>query len=161
MPHFSHLHLRFRRVACSMTSDAIVSASLKVNCFPLSMNGLRAVFWVIMTASSADLTRSGQRRGRHSLPTIPCKTSTRMDHSHHHMHTDHSATPDTSTAIMDRCIMYMLWFVTPSCRTPNFSITIWIEVRAGTRISSIHVSSSVNGTSTPTSSSSLAASQSS
>ena len=34
-----------------------------------------------------------------------------MDHSHHHMHMDHSATPDASATVMDRCVMYMLWFV--------------------------------------------------
>jgi hypothetical protein len=110
------------------------------------------------------LTRSGQRNGSHSLPISPnhtLKTVTGMDHSHHHMSMDHSATPDTSASEMDRCVMYMLWFVNLSHCTSKFCVITRPEVRAGTRISSIHVSYSANGTSTPAFNSSLAASQSS
>lgn len=110
-----------------------------------------------------DLPQSGQRHGCHSLSTTNhiLKTATKMDHSHHHMHMDHSVTPDTSAAMVDRCVMYMLWFVKLSHCIPNLCIITRLEVPAGIRISSIHASYSVNGTSTPTSSSSLAASRSS
>jgi len=45
--------------------------------------------------------------------------------------------------------------------TPDFRVITRFEVRVGTQTSSIHASCSVNGTSTPTSSSSLAVSRSS